>query len=74
MDGCIFSKGISRSFFTRIPSSASVDGDIARPAGPRQRLSRYLAIPSCSQMGTVFRLFWEMTRCVYSWASVSIHG
>ncbi len=71
MEGCIFSKGTSVSAFTRLPSSASVEGVIASPPGPRQRDSRYFARPSCSQMGTELRLIWLTTRCTYSCASVS---
>ena len=58
-------------FRTREPSSASVDGVIAPPAGPRQRDSRYFARPSCIQMGTVLRLVRATTRWVYSCAIVS---
>ena len=71
IDGCIFSKGTSVLLRTRAPSSASVEGVIAPPGGPRHLDSRYFARPSCIQMGTVLRDFWLTTRCTYSCARVS---
>ena len=56
IDGCMRSKEIRVPSRNRRSSRATAEGARACPAGPRQRLSSNLAIPSCNQMGVLFWL------------------
>ncbi len=55
IDGCIAANGISLRSRAALVRSAVDPSSTASPGAPRQRVSRNLARPSCSQMGTVFR-------------------
>ena len=71
MEGCIFSKGMSLPLAAASASERCDSTGRPRPGSPRQAVSTNLAMPSWSQIGTVFLEAPPITRWASSCAMVS---